>query len=105
MAECKQHCKLIICKEGTQQEVAEFENRSQEPKYAEPTVYSSYLEQYNKAHGQDGITVADEDKFDLVWEQPSEQTSLEESQDPLEKLRATHATPQSAEQVLRAIHD
>eukprot|EP00746_Dinoflagellata_sp_MGD_P166343 gnl/MRDRNA2_/MRDRNA2_96163_c0_seq1.p1 gnl/MRDRNA2_/MRDRNA2_96163_c0~~gnl/MRDRNA2_/MRDRNA2_96163_c0_seq1.p1 ORF type:complete len:334 (-),score=96.49 gnl/MRDRNA2_/MRDRNA2_96163_c0_seq1:26-955(-) len=107
MAQCKQNCKINICKEvspqSQAQEAAALEASMKVPQYAEPTKFSSYLQDYSKS-GQE-ITVNDDDKFDIVWEQPSEQDATEESTtDPVEQLRASSMAQKSSEQVLKELH-
>lgn len=72
MAECQKNCKIMICKESSKDEATKFaEERQQAPQYA-TSKFSSYIEDYSKAHGQQELVVDDEGKFDIVWEAPKE---------------------------------
>lgn len=112
MAQCKENCKLVICKEVSPasyaQQVAEFQDRMKEPHFAQPTQFSSYLEEYNKAHGLQEITVDDDDKFEIVWEQPSEEEhTVEPSMDLVEELRKKDSLSmkqRSSELILKELH-
>jgi len=111
MAECKQYCKVMICKDSDSadyaQEAAALEEAMKVPHYAAPTKFSSYLETYSKTHGQEAI-VNDDDKFEIVWEQPTEQeVQVESTPDPVEQLRAQNRWSmehKSSEQVLKELH-
>merc|ERR1719152_255153 len=100
MSECSKNCKLNICKEGSSDEVAQFEQERQEsPKYA-TNQFSSYLQ---TAHGQD--LVDDEDKFDIVWEMPGDMAADEEiASDPVEQLRAMDHAQKSSQEILMQLH-
>merc|ERR1719160_1735792 len=90
MAECQKNCKINICKESTKDEATKFaEERQHAPKYA-TSKFSSYIEDYSKAHGQQELVVDDEGKFDVIWEVPGDDVAIEEeiASDPVEQLRA-----------------
>lgn len=113
MAQCKQNCKVEICKQVSPasyaQEAAALEEANNVPKYAEPSKFSKYLEEYNKEHGQADVVVDDDDKFEIVWEQPSEQEAVEESTvDPIEQLRSQDRLSmrqKPSEQILKELHN
>jgi hypothetical protein len=108
MTECQKNCKINICKEATQEETAQFEQeRQQAPKYA-TSKFSSYIEDYSKANGQQELVVDDEGKFDVVWEMPGEDVAAEEelASDPVEQLRAMDKfqAQKSSEDILKNLH-
>lgn len=110
MAECQKNCKINVCKEASKEEAAQFEEeRQQAPKYT-TSKFSSYIEDYSKAHGQEGLTVDDEDKFDIVWEVPGSDVAVEKeigsNQDPVEYLRAIDKSVarKSTEDTLKLLH-
>jgi len=109
MAECQKNCKVVICKESSKQEAEEFEAELQKaPQYA-TSKFSSYIQDYAKAHSQEQLVHDDDDKFEIVWEVPGdtlEDAKEEITLDPVEQLRAMDkfAAQKSSEDILKNLH-
>lgn len=108
--DCLKHCELIVCKERWdplglpyQQQLKayleELKSRAAKQKFATPSLFTNYLDEYHAENGEENLFIDDEDDhYEIVWETPeAEQIQREHEHDEklvhFDFLQHLHALP------------
>jgi hypothetical protein len=90
--DCLKHCELMVCKERwdplglpyKQQldtYLEELHGRAAKHKFAQPSLFTNYLDEYHAENGEENLFIDDEDdQYEVVWETPKADQIQQESE-------------------------